>query len=276
MTLSDGYGRKRALIIGINHYPSAPLAYCENDAKDLKDTLAGIGFDVSLGINCDRVEFLNMINTFVEGIQRTDLILFYFAGHGKQHEDKNYLLPSGYDYDHLLTEDKQIADHAVNAQYIMKKINDKCCRITIYIFDCCRNYVKTKGIDMQQGLSPMSAPPETLIAFSCAPGGAALDETRNDRNGIFIQSLLKHIATPNKDIEEVLKNVSREVKQQTAGFQKPHRTSSLTENIFLVTEHNQGQFLYSLNSFINFEIIIMSERIDLELMLLKYDLKIVA
>ena len=244
MASSAAYGRKRALIIGINRYPRVPLVYCINDAEDLKDTLVHIGFDVSLGINCDRKEFLQMINTFVEGIQRTDLILFYFAGHGKQHGDQNYLLPSDYDYNHLTTEDKHIADHAVNAQYIMKRIDDKYCRITIFLFDCCRNFVRTRAIDMQQGLSPMNAPAETLIAFSCAPGEATLDETRNNRNSIFTENLLKMITTTNKDIEEVLKTVSRNVKLQTNGFQKPYRTSSLTEEVFLVTKYNQGQNVF--------------------------------
>ncbi|CAF3915415.1 unnamed protein product [Adineta steineri] len=94
---------------------------------------------------------------------------------------------------------------------------------------------------MQQGLSLMNAPSETIIAFACAAGEAALDETRNNRNGIFTENLLKYIAMPNKDIEEVLKKVSRDVKLQTGGFQKPYRTTSLTEDVFLVTNDSQGQ-----------------------------------
>ncbi|CAF0818620.1 unnamed protein product [Adineta steineri] len=96
---------------------------------------------------------------------------------------------------------------------------------------------------MQQGLSLMNAPSETIIAFACAAGEAALDETRNNRNGIFTENLLKYIVMPNKDIEEVLKKVSRDVKLQTGGFQKPYRTTSLTEDVFLVTNHSQGQSL---------------------------------
>ncbi|CAF0769653.1 unnamed protein product [Adineta steineri] len=95
---------------------------------------------------------------------------------------------------------------------------------------------------MQQGLSSMNAPSETVIAFSCAAGEATLDETGNNRNGIFTENLLKYITMPNKDIEELLKNVSRDVKQQTGGYQKPYRTSSLTEDVFLVTKRSREQF----------------------------------
>ncbi|CAF0848891.1 unnamed protein product [Adineta steineri] len=103
---------------------------------------------------------------------------------------------------------------------------------------------------MRQGLSIMNAPSETVIAFSCAAGEATLDETGNNRNGIFTENLLKYIAVPNKDIEEVLKRVSRDVKLQTGGFQKPYRTSSLTEDVFLVTNHSEGQTLFFVNSLI--------------------------
>ncbi|CAF4978434.1 unnamed protein product, partial [Rotaria sp. Silwood1] len=51
----------------------------------------------------------------------------------------------------------------------------------------------------------------TVIAFSCAPGKTALDETQNGRNSIFTGSLLEHIATPNIRIEDIFMNVAREV-----------------------------------------------------------------
>ncbi|CAF3072919.1 unnamed protein product [Rotaria sp. Silwood2] len=181
-----------------------------------------------------------MIDTFAEDIQRADLTFFYFSGHGKQYENENYLLSSDYDYDYSTRESTYLVDKAISVQYIMKKIYDKYSRVTIFIFDCCRKNVRTKGDDNQQGLSPMHAPPETLITYACAPGAVAIDESRNGRNGYFVEYLLKHIATPNNDIEDVLKIVAREVKLQTAGFQLPYRTSSLTEKVCFVTSNVQG------------------------------------
>jgi uncharacterized caspase-like protein len=180
------YQRKRALVVGINKYPRNPLNYCLNDAKDFSKVLQRIGFEVSLGINCNRSEFLDITESFVGSIQRTDLTLFYFAGHGKQNQDNNYLLLSDYDYDYSTTEDNYIVKHGINAQYIMKQIDDRQCRITIYLFDCCRNNVKTRAMGVNQGLLPMYGPSETFIGYSCGPGKAALDETKNGRNGIFI------------------------------------------------------------------------------------------
>ncbi|CAF3468697.1 unnamed protein product, partial [Rotaria socialis] len=240
MTSSPVYQCKRALIIGINTYQNNSLNYCINDAKDLMTTLNRIGFkEVLLGVDCKRTKFLQMVETFAGRIKPTDLTLFYFSGHGKQYENENYLLPSDYDYDYSTRESIYLLDNAVSVQYIMKKIYHRYCPVTIFIFDCCRTNVRTKGGSDQQGLSPMHASPETLIAYACAPGAVAVDETRNGRNGYFAEHLLKHIATPNNDIEDILKIVAREVKLQTSGFQVPFRTSSLTEKVCLVTSNVQ-------------------------------------
>jgi uncharacterized caspase-like protein len=240
MASSIAYQRKHALIIGINKYPCDSLKYCINDAIDLKTTLQRIGFDVSLGVDCDLQEFYHKTNTFAETIQRNDLVLFYFAGHGKQMEDENYLLPSDYDYDQRGHERDYIANHAINVKYIMKEIGDRKCRITIYLFDCCRHLVKIRATNAKQGLLPMHAPLQTLIVYACAPGKAVQDETRNNRNGCFIENLLKYIPVPNKDIEEIMKDVARDVNLQTGGHQLPYRTSSLTDKVFLVANNDQG------------------------------------
>ncbi|UJR15734.1 hypothetical protein I4U23_002669 [Adineta vaga] len=237
------YERKRALIIGIDNYRENSLKYCINDALDLKETLQSIGFDVYTELNCSYVDFFKAIDDFIEGIKSTDLIVFYFAGHGKQIDEQNFLLPSDYDYNYRTSENKYLEDNAINVRYITKVIDGKNCAFTIYIFDCCRNYVRTRSINSQQGLSAMHAPPETLIMFSCAPGKAALDETYNGRNGIFTGILLEHIAKAHDDIEDVLKNVARDVKKQTNGFQLPYRTSSLTESVFFSTKCIQEELV---------------------------------
>jgi uncharacterized caspase-like protein len=232
------------LIIGINKYLRDPLNYCINDATDLKITLRRMNFQISPGENCSLNEFYNIVDTFANTIQQNDLVLFYFAGHGKQNEDDNFLLPSDYDYDYRGHERDYITNHAINVKYIIKKIDDKKCRVTIYLFDCCRNLIKTRASNVSRGLSPMYAPLQTLIVFACAPGKEVQDETRNNRNGSFIENLLKYIATPNRDIEEIMKDVACDVNSQTNGFQLPYRTSSLTGKVFLVTNNDQGKYVF--------------------------------
>ncbi|CAF4023628.1 unnamed protein product [Adineta steineri] len=199
MASSVGYKRKIGLVIGINQYPAdRSLQYCINDATDLADILQSIDFEITLGLDCNLTEFLNEIDTFIETIEPGDLVLFYFAGHGKQNEDENYLLPSDY-----------------------------------------KSKIRTRDPVNRQGLSSMNAPAQTLIVYACAPGKAVIDETKNNKNGSFIENLLKHISTPDKDIEEVMRKIAGDVNRQTGGFQLPYRTSSLIDTVYLVTNNNQ-------------------------------------
>jgi uncharacterized caspase-like protein len=244
MASSVIYQRKHALIIGINKYLRDPLNYCINDATDLKRTLQRMNFQTSSRENCNLSEFYDIVDTFANTIQQNDLVLFYFAGHGQQNEDENFLLPSDYDYDCRGYERDYITKHAINVKYIMKKIDDKKCSVTIYLFDCCRHLITTRAMNANHGLSPMHAPLQTLIVFACAPGKEVLDKTQNGKNGSFIENLLKYIETPNRDIEEIMKDVACDVNSQTGGFQLPYRTSSLTNKVFLMTNNDQGKQVF--------------------------------
>ncbi|CAF1099752.1 unnamed protein product [Adineta steineri] len=237
MASSVGYKRKIALVIGIDHYSGDSLKYCTNDATDLAFTLQNIGFKISLGLDCDLIKFQNKIDTFVDTIEPDDLVLFYFAGHGKQNDDENYLLPSVYDYSGRKHD--YMVNNGINVQHIMNKIKEKKCRTTIYLFDCFRSKIGAGSSNSKQGLSSVNAPAETFIVFACAPGTILLDETKNNNNGCFIENLLKHIATSDKDIEELMMNVAGDVNRQTKGIQIPYQRSSLTGKVYLKKNNNQ-------------------------------------
>ncbi|CAF1589414.1 unnamed protein product [Rotaria magnacalcarata] len=85
----------------------------------------------------------------------------------------------------------------------------------------------------------MHAPPKSLIVYASAPDEAVLGETKNDRNDIFIENLLKYIGQPNQDIEEMMRQVSDNVNNKTDDFQVPYRSTSLTEKIYLVITSTQ-------------------------------------
>ncbi|CAF1268163.1 unnamed protein product [Rotaria sp. Silwood1] len=88
MASSVVYRRKCAIIIGINKYRRDPLQYCINDAEDLSTILRSINFDITLELNCDLNHFYRIMDRFADTVQYDDLVLFYFASHGKQSEMK--------------------------------------------------------------------------------------------------------------------------------------------------------------------------------------------
>ena len=79
---------KKALIVGIDEYPDAPLKGCINDANAVAELLRTNGdgspnFDVSLKLNVKtKAEFLDLIEDLFSG--DADASLLYFSGHGSE------------------------------------------------------------------------------------------------------------------------------------------------------------------------------------------------
>ncbi len=82
--------RKLALVIGISKYEDGQdLPNAENDAKCIASALKDIGFHVHENqpmINATYKQLKHVIIDFEISIQKEDMVVFYFAGHGKQWE----------------------------------------------------------------------------------------------------------------------------------------------------------------------------------------------
>jgi uncharacterized caspase-like protein len=74
----------------------------------------------------------------------------------------------------------------------------------------------------------MDAPAGTFLAYSTSPGKVAADGVKGDRNSPFTKHLLKAMGQPGVPIEEVFKEVRRNVVKETSGAQIPWESTSLT------------------------------------------------
>jgi uncharacterized caspase-like protein len=233
--------RKIALVIGNQNYTVKPLINSENDANDLAKALHDIGFEVELGINLKRQQIVDLIDAFTEKIQQQDLVFFYFAGHGFQHKEQNYLLPV--DAAERITREEFIKNHAINAQDTLKNLSTQTSYVTIFILDCCREYLfddstRYRGFSSSsRGLHQMSAPGGTLVQFACAPGTLAADGDIESGHGLFTKHLLKQIIVPNKGLDKIFAAVTAGVYEESGRNQIPFRVSSIMidEDIYLHT-----------------------------------------
>lgn len=119
---------KKALVVGIDEYPSAPLNGCINDASALAELLKTNGggapnFDVSLVLNVQtKAELLSLIDKLFSG--DADASLLYFSGHGS-------------DRGHLVTPDHKGRDLGVLMSEVLEYANKSRCKNKIIILDCC-------------------------------------------------------------------------------------------------------------------------------------------
>ena len=82
---------RRALCVGINSYPTSPLAACVRDAQTWATTLRGLAFDttVLLDREATRQRVLDALNDLIDSARAGDSLVFQYAGHGTQAEDLN-------------------------------------------------------------------------------------------------------------------------------------------------------------------------------------------
>src|SRR5262249_10516416 len=78
---------------------------------------------------------------------------------------------------------------------------------------------------MTRGLKPPAAGNGLVVAYATQANDVANDGT--GRNSPFTASFLKHVATPDMDIRQMLFNVADEVDRATGGRQRPELSISL-------------------------------------------------
>ena len=220
--------KRVALVIGNGAYKNqSPLKNTLNDAEDISAMLQSLGFQVTKKINADRIEMRQAIREFGKNIIGASVGFFYYSGHGMQVKGRNFLIPVNTD---IQTED-EVVDEAVDAGLVLRKMEKASCRINIVILDACRNNPFARSFrSAQTGLAQMDAPTGSLLVYATAPGKTA--EDGRGRNGTFTKYLLKHIKTPNLELGQMLKKITRDVVQETSNGQIPWRSSSLIDDFY--------------------------------------------
>ncbi|HPX45931.1 MAG TPA: caspase family protein [Bacteroidales bacterium] len=124
-------GRK-ALVIGIDNYESAPLRACVNDANCVAELLekhedGTKNFDVNFLLNDEatRANIRSGIRKLFKN--NDDIALLYFSGHGIDDDNDGFIVSHDYKHD----------DYGISMPEIMRFVNRSKCKNKIVIFDCC-------------------------------------------------------------------------------------------------------------------------------------------
>jgi hypothetical protein len=220
--------RRLALIIGNSSYKVSPLDNPANDATDVADSLKKFGFQTTLVRNATLGQMREATRTFADQLPSADVALIYFAGHGIESNRKNYMIPVNAD----LKFEYELADQGYDAGIWLEMLenikSNNADRVNIVILDACRNNSLIGSRNLGRGLGKMDAPSGTFLAYSTAPGKVAADGGRGERNSPFTKHLLRAMQQPNQPIEEVFKEVRRNVGKETNGAQVPWESTSLT------------------------------------------------
>jgi Caspase domain/MORN repeat len=220
--------RRVALVIGNAQYKSSPLVNAVNDATDIDQALKRFGFQTTFLRNASLSQMREATRRFADQLTNADVALIYFAGHGIESKNKNFMIPVNAD----LKFEYELADQAYDAAAWLEMLemikSNNAERVNIVILDACRNNNLIGSRSLNRGLARMDAPTGTFLSYSTAPGKVAADGGKGERNSPFTKNLLKAIQQPGQPIEEVFKEVRRNVTRETNGSQVPWESTSLT------------------------------------------------
>ena len=124
---------KKALIVGINNYPTSPLSGCVNDAKVIANILerngdGGANFSIKMELDVStKSKLKGAIRDCFAGDE--DVALFYFSGHGFIDTIGGYIVTPDFSKD----------DWGVSMQEILEIVNQSKCRSKVVILDCCHS-----------------------------------------------------------------------------------------------------------------------------------------
>jgi hypothetical protein len=217
-----------ALVIGNADYKSAPLKNPVNDARAVSRALKELGFDVLLKENVSQQGFVAALREFGALLKNPEATgLFYYAGHGMQVKNANYLIP----VDAAIEGEDEIRYMALDANQVLDKMEQAGNRLNIVILDACRDNPFARSFRSKQtGLAQMDAPSGMLVAFATAPGAVAYDG--EGVNGVYTKHLLRNLGIPGLPVELVLKRVREGVSTETGGKQIPWESSSLLGDFY--------------------------------------------
>jgi uncharacterized caspase-like protein len=240
--------RRIALVIGNGAYKSAPLKNPVGDAEAVAASMRQMRYEVTLRQNTSLVDLIEALREFSLRAATCSVRLLFYAGHGIQAKGRNYLLP----VDAEPQSEDEIAAKAADVGEFIDRLGAIKHGLNIVVLDSCRvnpfaggvivgpdgRRLKFRGVT-PAGLAPLDAPVGTLVAFSTAPNGIALD-TPAGAHSVYAKHLLANLQTPGLPVEQLFKRVRIGVAEETRRLQVPWESSSLTTD-FCFKTGAQGQ-----------------------------------
>ncbi len=226
---SDAIAKEKrvALVIGNSDYENvANLSNPVNDAQDIAAALKRLDFEVTVGTNLDYRDMRLALRDFADASLTADKVMIYYAGHGIEIENNNYLIPINAE----LRSDLDVDFEAIRLDTVVNSIAQSP-GLKIVLVDACRNnpfvtdMIRTSATrSVGQGLARID-PGGVLVGYSARGGTLALDG--DGRNSPYASALLTHLEEPGLEIGKMFRKVRDRVFEATEGYQEPFTYGSL-------------------------------------------------
>jgi hypothetical protein len=227
--------KRKALVIGVNNYKYVrPLENATQDAAAIANSLKRLGFSVIQVMDMNSEEIKEAFYQYRKILQPGDTSLIYYAGHGYQFDQKNYITGNDIDGKKIQSGNQSGIDILQEIQFISNN-NQTPLNANILLLDACRTIPQ---LNLKKGLAPIGSIPISgnyIIGLAAQPNTEADDSSYTSqvgKHGLFTGVLLRYI-DKSFDLVEILNKVTKDVRNISKDLQQPEFRSSLTNQIFL-------------------------------------------
>jgi hypothetical protein len=222
INVAQAHANKRvALVVGNDHYVNLPaheqLQKAVNDARAVGKTLRQLGFEVLVGENLPRHEFVDKLDVLSRRLSPGDTVFFFFSGHGVTVNGANYILPTDVP-DIEADQERRLARTALSEHDILLDLQSRGVRVAVVVLDACRTNpfhpAGEKGVGGAKGLAPPEPVRGVFSLYAAGNGQAALDrlyDGDSDPNSVFTRVLLPELRRPGIDLTTLALDVREEV-----------------------------------------------------------------
>jgi formylglycine-generating enzyme required for sulfatase activity len=221
-------GKRVALVIGNADYSdvgrlSNPIPDAEAVTKALQDA----GFEDVRHLDDLAADAMRReLRDFAAKAAEADVALVYFAGHGVEVADQNYLIP----IDAKLLRSTDVEFEAISLSSVRAAVGGAK-KLRMVVLDACRNNpFKLASNNGQRaatrGLGNIEPGAGEVVAYSAKEGTIAQDGPKGE-NSPFASALIKSLAEPGLEIRLLLGRVRDEVLASTKNEQEPYTYASL-------------------------------------------------
>jgi hypothetical protein len=234
--------RRVALVIGNSAYRKArPLPNAVRDAAAVAQSAAARGFKVfggeasgSAGLDLDHTQIMSRFEAFSREIAPGAIVLLFYAGHGLQVADENYIVPVDADMAAReplaeLVPIRRLIEWAASRAGPTGKV--------IVLLDACREnpfspaemsrlihaaqtaelgFVALTGGFATMKLQTRADAAPVFVGYATAPGDYAYDGKGDEPHSPFTAAVLSHMETRGLTLEEFAKRVGLDVQKWAA------------------------------------------------------------
>jgi formylglycine-generating enzyme required for sulfatase activity len=256
-------GGRWAILIGVDDYAEAnKLRFCGADMQSLAQKLIGAGFSAEqvlvLHDNASQSKYRPLkpnierqLGLVLDAVERGDLVVVGFSGHGVHLNGKSYLCP----------EEARLEEPAtlISLEGVYEKLQRCSASFKLLLVDACRNDPRPGGTksltptaQSRQFAQSLDHPPEgILLLTSCAPGQISWED-ESLGHGVFMHFVLEGLDGA-ADVEHQgrvsLTELYRYVNQKTKSYvirqfnnsQTPALKGDINDDFALALAHSAHQ-----------------------------------